>query len=507
MTFNFLALESQKLPLGWTSTTLNEIAFQINPGFPSGKHNKDEKGIPHIRPMNINSNGEIDLNVVKYVQVETYDPLLKGDVLFNNTNSPQLLGKTTYIKDDTNWAYSNHMTRIRLPYFINSAWISYCLNYLFSQGFFRMNCVNHVNQASINSTFLSTKVVIPFPPLNEQKRIVSKLEELFTKLDAGVEYLKKTQILLKQYRQSVLKYAFEGKLTEKWREKNQYKLEYTTKSLEEIKPLIKQYKKIDNETIRYQIQENWDIPDGWVLTKLKDISLINPKIEYKFSDDLIVSFLPMRNVEEQTGVIDLSLTRKFSEVRKGYTPFVNDDIIFAKITPCMENGKIAIVNNLKNGLGFGSTEFHVIRLPSILPRKFLFFYLIREDLRNDAQRNMKGTAGQLRVPPRYLENLPIPFPSIPEQNEIVLELEKNFSIIENSQKIINSIIFRSKILRNSILKYAFEGKLVPQDPNDEPASILLEKIKQEKSLEEHNTSKSHKKIKGKQHSKQTRLFS
>jgi type I restriction enzyme S subunit len=120
-------LEQSSLPQGWIWIRLEDISQKINPGFPSGKHNRNSQGIPHLRPMNINANGQIDLSDVKYVQFDDYDHLLKGDVLFNNTNSPELIGKTAYIKDNTNWAYSNHITRIRLnTSLINPAWISYC---------------------------------------------------------------------------------------------------------------------------------------------------------------------------------------------------------------------------------------------------------------------------------------------------------------------------------------------------------------------------------------------
>ena len=101
------------LPKSWIWTSLGYLAEKINPGFPSGKWKRDfEQGIPHLRPMNINIKGDIVLSNLKYVRRKDYDALLKDDILFNNTNSPKLLGKTTYIKKDTNWAYSNHMTRI-----------------------------------------------------------------------------------------------------------------------------------------------------------------------------------------------------------------------------------------------------------------------------------------------------------------------------------------------------------------------------------------------------------
>jgi type I restriction enzyme S subunit len=169
-----------ELPNGWIWTKLEVLAEKINPGFPSGKHNKENRGIPHIRPMNISLKGEIDLAIVKYVETSNYEPLLKGYVLFNNTNSPEMLGKTTYLRQDTNWAYSNHMTRIRLfQQFLEPAWVAYYLHFLFLNGFFKMNCVHHVNQASINSGFLSKKIPIPLAPLTEQRRIVARIEELF----------------------------------------------------------------------------------------------------------------------------------------------------------------------------------------------------------------------------------------------------------------------------------------------------------------------------------------
>jgi type I restriction enzyme S subunit len=157
--------QRRPLPKGWEWTTIGEIVRRINPGFASGKHNKSEQGIPHLRPMNVSPDGTIDLSEVKYVEVSNYDALQKGDVLFNNTNSPVWVGKTAYISQDSEWAYSNHMTRLRFyPNTVNSAWIAYCLHYLALTGFFQLHCKHHVNQASINIAFLSNNVKIPLPP-------------------------------------------------------------------------------------------------------------------------------------------------------------------------------------------------------------------------------------------------------------------------------------------------------------------------------------------------------
>jgi type I restriction enzyme, S subunit len=128
----------KQLPDGWTWVAIGEIAKNINPGFPSGRHNQESLGVPHLRPMNISRTGEVDLSVVKYVEATGYLPLLQGDVLFNNTNSPELVGKTAYIRQDTNWAYSNHMTRIRLDKeAAHAGWVANALHYLFLDGYFK----------------------------------------------------------------------------------------------------------------------------------------------------------------------------------------------------------------------------------------------------------------------------------------------------------------------------------------------------------------------------------
>src|SRR5690349_14869732 len=102
------------LPSGWAVVSIGQIASLVASGFPSGQHNQEARGIPHIRPMNIDRDGRLDLNLLKYVEGDIPRELKKGDVLFNNTNSPELVGKTTVVQIDARLAYSNHMTRVRL---------------------------------------------------------------------------------------------------------------------------------------------------------------------------------------------------------------------------------------------------------------------------------------------------------------------------------------------------------------------------------------------------------
>ena len=225
-----------------------------------------------------------------------------------------------------------------------------------------------------------------------------------------------------------------------------------------------------------------ELPKAWMWTKLEEISRINPKFngeEYKNNID--VTFLPIRCVSELSGNIDLSLTKKLSKVKKGYTHFQNGDLLFAKITPCMENGKVAIAHSLKNGIGFGSTEFHVIRLSKLLQRKYLFYFLIQEGLRKDAKRVMTGSAGQLRVPVNYMKQILLPFPPLSEQNRIVSKIEELFTKLDAGVESLKKVKSQLKIYRQAVLKYAFEGKLTEEwrkkhKDELEHTSILLKKI-------------------------------
>ena len=150
------------------------------------------------------------------------------------------------------------------------------------------------------------------------------------------------------------------------------------------------------------------------MAKLGEICLINPK-SCTLRDDTEVSFIPMTKVGEH-GEFDASEIKNYSEVKKGFTNFQNGDILFAKITPCMENGKGAIAHNMKNGIGFGSTEFHVLRPDTDkITSEWLYYLTTWKTFRKEAERNMTGSAGQKRVPKTFLENYVVNLPDIDTQ--------------------------------------------------------------------------------------------
>lgn len=174
----------------------------------------------------------------------------------------------------------------------------------------------------------------------------------------------------------------------------------------------------------------------WQIKKIADVAKINPpKSEInQLADDLTVSFVPMADVNQYVGRILGIQTKKLGEVRKGYTYFKSRDIIFAKITPCMQNGKTAIASNLVNDIGFGSTEFHVIRPSSEVLPEWIYYILRQQSFRQEAEKHMTGTAGQQRLPKEYLEEFEIPIPSLEEQKDILKILNK---VNENLGKVNN----------------------------------------------------------------------
>ena len=150
------------------------------------------------------------------------------------------------------------------------------------------------------------------------------------------------------------------------------------------------------------------------MAKLGEVCLINPK-SCTLRDDTEVSFIPMTKVGEH-GEFDASEIKNYSEVKKGFTNFQNGDILFAKITPCMENGKGAIAHNMKNGIGFGSTEFHVLRPDTDkITSEWLYYLTTWKTFRKEAERNMTGSAGQKRVPKTFLETYVVNLPDIDTQ--------------------------------------------------------------------------------------------
>ena len=187
---------------------------------------------------------------------------------------------------------------------------------------------------------------------------------------------------------------------------------------------------------------NWkptiNINPDWPMVKLGSTCQINPRFVGSLDDNTEVPFIPMAAVGAGNGMIDLGINRPYVEVKKGYTPFSAGDVIFAKITPCMENGKVAVVPPLKTKVAFGSTEFHVLRPCDGLDVRFLYYIVSHEKFRRNAANNMTGSAGQQRVPLPFLVNCAIPLPPLIEQQRIVADIAEEEKAIAACRHLIDS---------------------------------------------------------------------
>jgi type I restriction enzyme, S subunit len=200
--------------------------------------------------------------------------------------------------------------------------------------------------------------------------------------------------------------------------------------------------------------------NNWCRVRLDNVADINPKLDKtEIEDDTIVSFVPMTAVEAESGNIDVSQTRQFRHVKKGYTTFRKGDILFAKITPCMENGKVAVVPPLRIDVGFGSTEFHVLRPYHGVEAKYLYYFVSVQQFRYDAEHNMTGAVGQPRVTTPYLSSAPIPVPPSREQGRIVAKLDELFSELDKGIERLATAKEQLTVYRQAVLKNAFEGNL------------------------------------------------
>ncbi len=227
-----------------------------------------------------------------------------------------------------------------------------------------------------------------------------------------------------------------------------------------------------------------ELPEGWYLEEIHNLCDFGPRHSKKLSDDLEISFVPMSSVDDVTGTIQEHEVRRLGEVKKGYTHFVNGDVIFAKITPCMENGKAAVAADLINGIACGSTEFHVLRSNgSVLP-DYIYRYLRQQSYRDNASQAMTGAVGQRRVPKQFLLETKLPLPPLNEQRRIVEKIEALTDRSRKARAALDQIPALLDQCRQSVLAAAFRGDLTAdwraQNPEVESAEALLERIRVER---------------------------
>jgi type I restriction enzyme S subunit len=332
-------------------------------------------------------------------------------------------------------------------------------------------------QGGINILFVKNSI-IPIPPLSEQHRIVAKIEELFTKLDAGVEALKKAKEQIKRYRQAVLKYAFEGKLTEEWRKSFELLM-----LNDELKETQNPQLNIQNSTFKTENStfntQNSKLPKGWVWVRLGEIS---DDIQYGYTAKAINEPLGpkmLRITDIQENNVDWNnVPYCVIEPDKEKKYLLNEgDLVFARTGATV--GKSFLIKGKIPKSIFASYLIRIVLSKNVL-KEYVYNFFQSYEYWKQIISNQLGI-GQPNVNSQILSKIILPLPPLAEQQQIVEEIERRFSVADEVEKAIDNSLKQAERLRQSILKKAFEGKLVPQDPNAEPADKLLERVR--KSLE------------------------
>ena len=284
-------------------------------------------------------------------------------------------------------------------------------------------------------------------------------------------------------RAAILQAAISGKLTDQRPEDGT-----ATELLEQIAAeravLVKagKLKKRKPLPLVTEDEKQLSLPANWMWSRLGDVALPNPRVNGNDAEQ--IGFLPMASIEDgYTGRIHPQ-GRKWSEVKSGFTKFAEGDIVMAKITPCFQNRKSAIVRRLGSQYGAGTTELHVLRPASLMEAEYLLFFLKTEYVQDELTPQMTGTAGQKRVPLGALTNLPIPVPPLAEQGRIVAKLHEVLPLIDQLAELEREREYLdrefAKAIERAILQAAISGKLTKQHPEDGTAEELLETIKTER---------------------------
>jgi len=471
-----LVLEKNDVVLkGWTETILENLITRISNGT-TEKQSKDKTNYPVSRIETI-SNEFIDLNKVRYLKkpskniIDNYR-LEQGDILFSNINSDTHLGKTAIFYDNKLLIHGMNLLMIRSDKrIIIAKFLNYYFKHYRNLGRFISIAQHAVNQSSINQTKLKN-IEFYLPPLNEQKRIVSKIENIFSIINSNIETLEILKNQIQNLKKSLLNNALIGKLTEKWRLHNP-DLKSSIEIIDDLKKIKHEYTEIPEN----EVKKLPKIPGEWAWTYLSNLGeLSRGKSKHRPRNDpkLFGGKYPFI----QTGIVRIS-NQKITEYVQTYNEVgLAQSRLFPEGTLCITiAANIAETAMLTFPSCFPDSIVGFIGFENLVNTWFVMYYIKSNQ---EKIQSIAPATAQKNINLDILQKVAVPIMSFDEQNKIVNELELGFSMADNFNSLLKNQIKIHKNLKNSVLKQAFEGKLVPQDPNDEPASELLVKINTKK---------------------------
>lgn len=433
---------SDALPAGWTSARIQQVVDDFQPGFASGEKNV-EGGVAHLRMNNIGLDGELVLDLVRTVPeklAKSRHDLRRGDVLVCTTNSAKLVGKCAFFDLPGRYAFSNHLTRLRPnDGLVDGRFLRWSLWLQWKSGAFDDQCKHWVNQSTLPKDAL-LESEMPLPPLAEQRRIVAKLETLLGKVDACQRRLANIPRLLQRFRQSVLAAACSGRLTADWRASHK--------------------------------------SEGWRSVTISDVligSFYGPRFGAEDYSDEGVPTIRTTDMDFRGGIKLADSPRvKLSAEQLRHFGLQDGDLLVTRTGATI--GKCALY---VAAMGPAMPSAYLIRFrlnKTVIEPRFALTFLMSP--LGQAQLLGGSTAvAQPNVNATAIAAFALELPPIDEQHEIVRRVEQLFTLSDQLEARFAKAQAHVDKLTQSLLAKAFRGELVPQDPNDEPASALLARIR------------------------------
>lgn len=468
--------------------------------------------VPILRANNINEVLNFDdLTYVPRLLVNEEQYIKKGDLVFAmSSGSLNLVGKSAAASADFEGSCGAFCAILRIDNKVSYRFASF----LFQSNKFRRKISEIAKGSNINN--LKREHILDYeiamPPFAEQRRIVEKVEELFSELDQGIENLKKARAQLAVYRQALLKHAFEGKLTAEWRKTHEGELESADQLLARIRAerdaRYQQQSSEWNGANRLWVKERKtrkqerpqepkpissitrkltisDLADRWLEVSVGDI-LIGKPTNGRSVQDRAGGFKVLRLTSLKNGSIDLTATKEGAWDESEAAPYIlrRGDFLISR-----GNGTLGLVGRggiVKDDcpVAYPDTMVRLIVDPLVFDSRLFSFFWNAAIFRQQIETSAKTTAGIYKINQSIINNLRFPLMPRSEQAVLISILESLLPEIDRLESEVEKNLHQAEALRQSILKKAFAGELVPQDPNDEPASELLARIREERARQD-----------------------